>query len=517
MHKLVLAVGAVLFVGVRLHVLDDDIPNPDIVGIIYSAEVILDGGLPYVDTSEIKGSGSFWLVAAVIALLGRGLLALQAVHTLWLLAAAPAVWLVASDCARAHPEPERKTTAALATAVYLTFAPMFSYNYSSWMMPPYAWAVAAAVLGFRTDRRVWHLLVGVLSVFAYVSIQRAVVLAPLLGGLWWWARRKGAPGASPRTLLWWVVGAAVGTLIVVAPYVPSGRVDAVVFGVVPLDTAARYTAVANAPVLATALGATRQLVVTFWMGVLLTAAGGWTSRVAQRSGDGLASDTWVVGGLWLAASIAGAALGGGRFYIHYLVQYVPAVAILAAHPSLGRLLHRRDKRASAVVAATVAAQLLEVGLGRGHRYEARARRLESGVTAGQAAGQHIREYSAPGEPVLCWGWTAWRVYYWSQRRAPGRVYKPMGTVTSFNGNTEFNVGGDIEVRLGPDADAFIAEFDANPPGYFVYSPSLESTFGAASDPLQRFTPLMERIARDYALEAAYGDLRLFRRRARPRT
>ncbi|MBL4686440.1 MAG: hypothetical protein JKY37_17730 [Nannocystaceae bacterium] len=519
MHRFVLAVGAVLFIGVRLHVVDDDIPNPDIAGILYNAELLLDGGLPYIDTVEAKPAGSFFMVALAFAMFGRGLLALQLVHVLWLLAAAPAVWLVASELSREHSQRVRSVTAALATAVYLTYAPMFSYNYSSWMMPAYAWAGAAVLVGLRRDKLSWHVLAGASAMVAYATMQRAVVLAALMLAFWGWARRLGLAGARPLAFVGWGTGAALAFTALAMPYLLIGEAGAFLNGLFPFDTALRYTAQSDVGFTTVALGAATQLVQTFWFAALLVGLGVVASILAARSGEQPPrTDVWFVGTAWLVASIAGAAIGGGRFYVHYLVQYVPALAVMAAHPSVVALLlgdgsNRRAHIATRVgVGLAVAAQLYEVGVGSGHRYGSMARRLGDGRTAAQAAGAHIVERTQPGDRIAAWGWTAWRVYYWADRRAPGAIYKPMGTLTTFNTNTAFTPGGNIEFTPGPRSEEYIAAFDANPPAFFVYSPSFVLAFGARPDPLQAFGPLRQRLERDYVIDGVYGDLRLFRRR-----
>lgn len=514
MHRLLAAVGAILFIGVRLHVLDDDLPNPDIAGILYNAEVWLDGGLPYVDTAEVKPPGSFLMVALVFAMLGRGLLALQLAHALWLLVGAAGVGLLCRELVREQDDKVRPVAIALGVLVYLGYAPMFTYNYSSWMMPAYAWAVAAGWIGLRRGGRGWPLLAGAAAMLAFLTIQRAVVLAALMPGLWAWHKRRDATGATIQTLVLWTVGAALMFLMWWGPYAKAGQTAALLAGVFPIDVALSYSAKADAGIGAIVVGAIGQLGTTFWMALVLVVLG----IVAARSERARDSDVWILGGAWLAASIAGAAIGGGRFYVHYLVQYVPALAILAAHPALASMLLPREdangttKLVRIGVAAVIAAQLLEVGLGSGHRYEAKARRLQNGSTAAQAAGAHIRERTPNDARIAAWGWTAWRIYYWADRRAPGRIYKPLGTLTTFNSNTAFSPGSDIVLVDGARTAEYIDAWDAHPPAYFVYSPSFESTFGAAKDPLQSFGPLLERLEQDYVPEAAYGDLRLFRRR-----
>lgn len=519
MHRLILAIGAVLFVGVRVHVLDDGIPNPDIAGILYNADGLLQGALPYVDSMEFKPPGAFVLVAGIFAVFGRGLVTLQLMHALWLLVGAAGVAVIARHLARDTEAPVAKTSVAIAVAVYLCHAPMFTYGYAAWMVVPSVWAVAAALVGLHEGRMRWHVLAGVAAMLAYVTIQRAAVLGVLMAAMWLLARRRKTGGGTRDALLGWAAGATVVLGALMVPYIPGGHVGVLLEALFPFGFASRYVEGVQTAWLSTVAMAVGQLLGTFWFALALIAVGAVTSRRCPVRGT--ADDVWWLGLAWLVASVCAAAIGGGRFYLHYLVQYVPALAVLAGHPALARALlggetpGRHTTLVRLAVGALTAAQLVEIGLGAGHRYEAKARRLEDGRTAAQAAAAHIRDHTAPADPIACWGWTAWPVYYWAQRRAPGRIYKPLGSVTTFNANTAFAEGRPITLTPGAMTEQYIAEFDRNPPAYFVYSPSFESTFGARPDPLQQFAPLLERLGRDYVPDAAYGDLRLFRRRPGP--
>ena len=137
------------------------------------------------------------------------------------------------------------------------------------------------------------------------------------------------------------------------------------------------------------------------------------------------------------------------------------------------------------------------------------------ATAAQAAGAHIWQRTTDGDTILAWGWTAWRVYYWARRRSPSRVYKPLGSVTTFNTNTAFDPGSGLRFRPGPLADELVEAFDRAPPAYVVYSPSMVDAFGARPEPLEEFTELRRRIEASYVPEAQYGDLRLLRRQDSP--
>ncbi|MEM9463336.1 MAG: hypothetical protein AAGF11_54845 [Myxococcota bacterium] len=522
---LVLVLGAIAMLGVRLHVLDDDFPNPDIAGIVYNAELILDGGRPYVDTVEIKPPGAFLWAAISTGLLGRSLEALQLAHLLWLALGGLGVWWAAralydrdrnDDDERIGPR-----CAAVATATYLVSAAMFTYNYSSWMTPASALAVGMALRGLRRGTGAWSVGAGAMAMLAFVTIQRAATLGVVLPGLWWWARRRGWSGARLRAPAGWLLGAGLALLPLGLWYADArGELGRALF---PVATGLDYAAAAEGSVLSTVALACVQLVTVFWFPVGLVTLAGLAAWREPSRGPSRDLGRWIPGLLWLIASMIGAGLGGLRFYVHYLVQYAPALALLAGHPALVRA-GTRAMGASAPrfsrVVLTLAVllglgQLVEIGLGQGHRYEAMARRLEGGQTAAQAAGAHIRRHSAADAPVLAWGWTAWRVYYWSRRRSPSRIYKPLGSITTFNTNTAFDSGTGLRFRDGPYAAELIEAFDRDPPAYFVYSPSMVQTFGAQPDPLYEFGELARRIERDYWPEAQFGDLVLHRRRVTP--
>jgi hypothetical protein len=387
---------------------------------------------------------------------------------------------------------------------------MFSYNYSGWMTPASAIAVGACLRGLRSDRRAWSMLAGAATCLAMLTIQRAVVLVVLLPCLWLWAKKRGFDGARPRAVLAWIAGGMVMAAIVAVPWLVAGRLDALVGGIAPWTVARDYADASSGGGIAVLPAAALQLVRVYWFPVGVVAVAVFAA-VLDRA-DRLAS--WIPGAVWLALSIVAAGIGGMRFYLHYLVQYAPALGLLAAHPALIRRLRLRDRSVLVAIGLLVVAQLVEIGLGHGHRYESMARRLRDGRTAAQAAGAHIRERTPSDATVMVWGWTAWPVYYWSERRSATRVYKPLGTLTTFNTNTEFGNGTGPLFRPGPIADEVIVEFDRAPPSYFVYSPSMIQAFGAATDPLDEFTALRDRLQADYVLEAQYGDLQLLRRVAR---
>jgi hypothetical protein len=312
------------------------------------------------------------------------------------------------------------------------------------------------------------------------------------------------------------VGGALAFAPLLVVYTAQGEVATLLAGIVPWQTATEYAGRAEGTLLGNVLGGLGQIPKLYWLPVGFIVLG-VIATVRESAAD---RTDWIPGLLWLGASFLGVSIGQ-RYYLHYAVQYAPALALVAGHPAwmrpIATLTRRLDATALGRWLAFAAATLLvgvtiEVGVGRGHRYEAMPRRLQDGRTAAQAAGTHIRERTDPDETIQVWGWTAWRVYYWADRRAATRVYKPMGTVTTFNTNTAFASSDTLRFRDGPAAAEMIEQFDRAPPTYFVYSPSMVQAFGAKTEPLDDFVALRDRIVRDYVPEAAFGDLRLFRRR-----
>jgi hypothetical protein len=512
---LLLGTGLLVFAIVRATLWVDDFANPDIGAIASTADLILAGGLPYVDTIEFKGPGVAYVFAGVFALLGRSLDALNVAYTIWLLLGAGAIWLGGRDANDPRP-------GALATAIYLLYAGMFDFNYSAWMMPAYAWAWVATRRGLSRVAPGWSIAAGVLGIVAFTLKQQAVVLGVAMIVAWVMARRRGDAGAKWVTPLWWLLGGVIGLLPLTIVYLAHGELVALYEGLFAFGKVAAYAEAGGARMGVIALvGAVLvQLVRTFPVALALACVAGVAAVLDRRSERAVAPMLDLV--VLLLVSIAAGGLGGARFYLHYLVQDLPALALLAGHPAIVGLLGRglAASRAHAlarvlgwvVVTATTLWQATQIAAGDGHRYDAMARRLVGGKTAAQAAGEHIASRTRADETIFVWGWTAWRVPFWADRRLATRVHKELGTLTQFNTNSTFEPARPIHFVPGPYADEVLQVFRDAPPKYIVHSDSFTTTFGCDRDPLLEFEALAELIGREYVPEAQYGDLRLYVRK-----
>jgi hypothetical protein len=211
-------------------------------------------------------------------------------------------------------------------------------------------------------------------------------------------------------------------------------------------------------------------------------------------------------------------MSGARFYEHYAIQYLPALAILAAHPAglLGLLdpgVPRWPRLPATILAAVLAGtEGMRLATSPGRTFDYKPPLLEDGSTAARRAGEHIRARTRPEDTIYVWGWLAWPVYYWADRRAPLRAYREMGRVTTVNTNVHGGPSQPFRVRPGPEADELVRAFEDRKPAYFVYSPYYVWQSGGGPEPLDEFDALVSLLGRDYELEATYGNLLLYARR-----
>lgn len=521
---LIIAAGMVLFLLFRIRLFSHYFGSADIAGIIYNADILLDGGLPYRETLEYKSPGAFFLFALIFKLAGRDLVAVQIVFALWLLIGAAAVWLAARALYGATESSGGRLASAGATALYLLSAGQFEYNYSAWMAPAYVWSFALLLLGLRNNRWHWHVLAGVVALIAFLLKSQAVVLLIVFPAVWLWASRVGQRGASWRAPFGWLGGAVLGALPLLIFYQAHDALGALINGLLPVSTAREYAGQASVPCGGLELTwlVLRQVFRAFPLAATLaitaTVAVIWQRRHAG-SNETAPQEAVLPQVVLLLAAVLAAGLGGLRFYGHYLIQYLPGLAILAAHPAAYRLMRRRGAavmgkliRVGAVLGCLVAliAQSHAVTHGRSLGY--RAWRSDMCGRHVAEVGRYVRERTKPGDTIYVWGWSEWPVYYWADRRSPCPLYKELGIVTTFNTNSGFFPSGPIAFKPGPAADTLVAAFRIRPPAYFVYGNHYERINGPGRDPVNQFAALREIIEQDYVREAVFGNSVIYARK-----
>lgn len=514
---LLVALGVVLFLAAQLSNLTGEFVNNDVAGIAYEADTLLRGDLPYRDTVQHKPPASFFVFAAVFALFGRDLYAVQLALTAWLLFGAAGVFRAARVLWGS------RLGSATAVFLYLLYAGFFELNYSTWMAPAYVWAAAELLAGLKTGSPRHNIAAGAWAALAFLFKQPGIVLGPLALSLWALSRRRQEPGATVATLAQWIGGAVAGALPLVLFYAARGALGDLVRGVLAIGEYQTHLSqvTTKAPGLAdltslVLLQLVRLFPVAVWLSSLTLAGALWLAARRRPVAPLLP----VL--LFLFWSLLGGAMSGYRFYRHYAIQYLPALALLGAHPDGPFRLMRNARSRSAGRALAAVSALLTLhhvyvlAAHPGVVYDRRPPLLSDGSTPARRAGEHIRARTTPADTVYVWGWIAWPVYFWSDRRAPLSSYRELGTVTTVNSNTHWSHSEPFRFVPGKAADDLVRAFRERRPAYFVYSPYYVLESGGGPEPLWDFAALLEVLRRDYALEAAYGDLQLYVRRDLPR-
>lgn len=505
------AAGVVLFIATRLFHPIKGLGNADIAGILYQADIIRDGGLPYRDAIDMKSPGPFFLLAAVFSLFGRELWVIKAAYAVWALLAAPAIWLAARAL---YGRGDRGTIAAgIAVLLYLPTIAMFDFNYSAWMTPAYAWAFALLLLALEGRPRL-HIAAGLSAGLAFLFKTHALVLAPVFVCVWIWARRRAQPGADWTAWPAWLEGAVLAFAPLVLLYAAHRSTGYLFAGLFPIEWAVEYAGRTDTEQhwLWRAHRIPAQLGRTFplhaWLGALALAVVAWRKRHVQ--GD-MSEDAGPVAPqlILLAWSVIGCGLGGQRYYIHYLTQYLPALALLAAHPAAWSWPPAGERGAGirraglAVTLGLAVWQLSLIPLGRAARVDHR------GMPPAKTVGEIIAEETRPDECIFVWGWAGWPVYYWADRRSCSPIFKVLGQLTDANQNSLFRRSRAADFRPGPYADMVLEAFRTRPPAFFV---RLRPFFpGVRHDPFDQWKEFSELVRREYVFRERHGKIYLYER------
>jgi hypothetical protein len=480
-------------------VLDPAFRNPDVAGIAYNARLFAAGALPYVQSQDIKPPGAFMLFAPLIEL--GGMRAVWGAAIVWgaLLSLATGALAQITWGRVAGPR------AAVLHAACAAIASDGDINYSFWMATPFTLAATCACAGAVTaaGRRVlglW-LCAGALALLA-VAIKPSAwplggLFAVLLGRDVVQGRTAKALASAGAGLL----GATLSATLLALPYLVRGELRALQAGLADVSAFGHeYVGVVTGALggRAAAVWAGMPCLIEQLPGPLVLATLG-ASNLFRPSGTrpplGLAAWAFVL------AAFVGTTYTL-RFFSHDNAQLWPALALIAVRPA-GLLAHALDLAArvpvlplpaAALVGLTAAWPGFDLRWGFVH-YMAERDHMVDDIC------KELLPHLPPDDPVLGWGWSAWSVYEHCQRRAPGRVFKVVATVTTVNTNTCNNGFGPMLLRAGPEPARFLADVTAHPPSLFLWS-SYFSEMGG--DPLDDWSAMREFVKAHYALVDARG-------------
>jgi 4-amino-4-deoxy-L-arabinose transferase-like glycosyltransferase len=285
------------------------------------AQGILDGQVPYRDLFDNKPPLVYGWYALSFLLFGEHVAAPRIVASLLLSITTLALFAQARLLFPRGVAYLAATLFAVSTGV--PFLALHA-NTEAYMLLPLVTSVAAFTVGMNSRRLGWFFLAGVLGALAIGTKQVAMwnlVALAVVALTWQW---RTADGTRERfaPLLSLLSGAASGLAVIAIPFLATGSIDDLVYANVSynwlyvgfltwgerflnLGSGTAYVFAAAAPLLvAGALG-------------LFTIL-----RRGKRAVDYL-----VIG--WALASAVGVA-SGGRFFPHYFLHLVPAMALLAA-------------------------------------------------------------------------------------------------------------------------------------------------------------------------------------------
>lgn len=440
--------------------------NLDVSGIAYNARLLLDGGLPYVDSWEPKPPGSFFLFAVILAF--GSMRAVWAVAILWGAATSLGVGLLAERLWG-----RRFLVPAVALHAGGALLPtQADINYSFWATMPF---VLAAAMAFKPaaevarPRQHWA-LVGAVAACAVLLKQSTIGLLAVLALAVY--QRGGERHADRlRAAACGTLGAACVFFALFLPWVLAGQTRALVAGLGIaggwwVDYAAAQV-VPTGGLLVTLWRGTWSIVETMQIGSAAMLLGIAFRPRARTDAERAAYRAALA---FLLAAFVGMAVTL-RFYLHYLAQLWPAMVLVALHPA-GSFVRVLDWAAGLGVRRSIACLLLATGgtLLRIDKVANRGERDSNNRVIAELCAA-VEPQLAPGDPVLAWGWASWSVYDHCNRRAPGPIYKEMTIVTTPNTNTGWRGSDPMLLRPGPATDRFVADFLAKRPPLVLWSSS----------------------------------------------
>ncbi|WP_415908502.1 ArnT family glycosyltransferase [Oleiharenicola sp. Vm1] len=436
------------------------------------ADRLLAGGVLYRDAIDQRTPLSYYAVAGLYAVAGRGnILALHVFTALLVAGTAFLLWRLG----RAW---RHSATGAWAAGLYATLASSLLYRgdanafNTEWLVTLFTTGAALAFARARATSGNRGLVVcGALLGLAFLSKQPALLdaAAPVLALAYLaWHRRDERPSLPVRFAAL-TAGWATPVGLTAVYFAAHGALrDAVYY-------AWSYNVSIYGPEIST-----RARLASAWqlwhmlqdgapalLGALLVAAALIAFRLLQRTPRAdeerdHAFHAYV--GAWAVTSLAGA-ISGGRGFDHYFVQTLPALCLLAGWMLdwVARVaLAPHGRPALRLVAALVlATTLLTLGTG---ALQQRGQTLPPDTSVRPAA--FIARATPPAETIFVWGYQP--EFYLFAGRAPASRFVYASFLTGMVPWTNVALERDTSYAIVPGAmDTLLAELDARPPTFFV--------------------------------------------------
>ena len=485
--------------------------NEDTAGILYSADLILGGQIPLVDTVEMKAPGSFYLLATWWHLVGRSLYSAQLLAVIWSLIAAIGVGIGSWFLYR------HLGLALLGTGLYICLSPFtdsMDINYNTWMITPYIGSgILLIYLSQRAelpekseleDRNLLLLWLGCGMTIALAALMKrqGAALFPL--GLWMALRSQD----WKRSTILFVLGSIITFSLFFSIYLGVEHGERAPLSFFFSESGWHY--LLSDLQVDTEQKLVRPRLPRLWDGIigvgvhtpllgLLALLSFLCSLLhgsdADRNNKHFGFDPRRLLIVILSLSFCGASLGL-RYFKGYYLQLLPALIWLAVDPRLWCwsrqrwhliLLSPASKLASVrlvllFVMIASALTLMPKAVESAYLHVKRTRILRSRPLypptpqikqLSLALNLRSQQTQVDDEyPTLwVWGRRAWPAYFYTQSRSPTRYFKTLGVLTTQLNSTWNPRRRSDPTRFDPQTPwrEAIAELQQEPPRYIILS------------------------------------------------
>ena len=469
----VLVLGVLVLVTRLPGLVSDHTFNTDEATLGVGGRVLRSGGSLYVDLIDRKPPLPF----AAYAVFGTE--HLQLIRFVVAVLVLGAAWLCADEAKRRWGSSAGWVAGLIVVLGAAALAPADAQaaNFELFALFPIVVAVVAAARGRSA-------LAGVALAVAVLCKQPAAVTILPVGWSWWATRRWRGVGTG-------LAAGAVTGVVLAAPFGLANVIEWALLGTggyLAFDPAdLGFLAVRLLAVVAIAAG--------FWAGAWLLLIGGRTGGADEPStgAGGVDLDLWLL--FW--GSLVGV-VAGFRFFPHYVLQVLPAVALLAA-----RGYSRRPALQRPAVILGVAATVITAGL-------AWSVVVSSPPKEQTDMAAYARANTAPDDTILVWGNEP--EVYWRAHRRPAGGFTHSEFVTGYSGGRRPRPSTEANV---PDADVYqdwIDRLRADPPE-LIFDTSAADLRGGRWFPLAGFGQLQGLIHARYERVATIDEVPVYRLRS----
>jgi hypothetical protein len=442
----------------------------DVAGILYNAMVLERGGLPYVDTVELKAPGSFYLAQWFAGPEGRDIARFQIAANSWALAS---LLCVAAIGWRLWGRLGAIAAAAL-YALHDANLDSMDANYVTWANLPQIIGFGLAIEATRARAR-WRptlwLCAGAAAGFAALCKQPNGVVLFAIVAIAAWPRDQGPRDRGPseqntserRWLApaWVLLGFLLAHAPIVTQYLLAGQLRGLIDGYFLNRWGLRYLGAREAGLFASLIEG--GLATAHFVGLaLLLASFVIGVAISSRFDEHRRPIAWLA--IWLACTLLAASLGF-RFYKGYFLATAAPLCLLAAAP-IGLLGARcRAHWAARAIGLALAAVLLgRQALVLDH---VRRDRAQSHDHNGRRIAAHLVANTEPDDTIWVWGWHLWDVYALSDRMSGSRIYKSLGILSQPNDDTWRRPATRLRFVDSEYATMLLADLEATRPAYIV--------------------------------------------------